>query len=150
VSNILKYNPIQGAPVLSTVAADVFRERTDGHVWTFNPYTGTKRDQADVASDPLGLLIVAPFSEIQASPATAASIEGFEADATKYKAACLKMAEDIDLTRKMLCAALTKLGGSMSVSHAEAQATDAMVLHTALSPITGFLDVSALAAGVSS
>jgi len=35
--------------------------------WKFNPWTGTSRDERDIASDPYGVLIVPPSAQIEAT-----------------------------------------------------------------------------------
>jgi hypothetical protein len=65
----LKYSPITGSLLTMSVTltgADC-RERYPHRLWAFNPWTGTRRLDSDIKSDPTGLLILPPGEELLAA-----------------------------------------------------------------------------------
>jgi len=61
----LKYSPITGHRYeRSDMTAEGCRKAYPIASWIFNPWTGQRRDERDVESDPQGLLIVLPGEEI--------------------------------------------------------------------------------------
>lgn len=65
----MKYSPSNGTEWSPTSlrAADDYRNVYPLGTWFYNPWTGTRRDDLDIASDPKGLLILPPDEEMAAA-----------------------------------------------------------------------------------
>lgn len=63
----LKYNPMDGSPLFIQFEAAECRTIAPGRVWRFNPWTGSRREAADIASDPQGYLIQPPDEPLYAA-----------------------------------------------------------------------------------
>lgn len=66
----MHYSPVNGRPIVPMLAA-AYRKNNPTAVWEFNPWTGKRRHQDDIQSDPLGLAIVDDLTE----PLRAAEID---------------------------------------------------------------------------
>jgi len=57
---IIDLSPVDGCVMARRYTAQEYRRRHPGHIWYFNPWSGTRRDSRDIASDPTGQLIISP------------------------------------------------------------------------------------------
>jgi hypothetical protein len=56
-----KFRPFDGQPWLDdAMSGSMYRERNPLTRWSYNPWTGARREQLDTIGDPLGELIVPP------------------------------------------------------------------------------------------
>lgn len=64
----VQFNPFTGrrASVRGRTAS-LWRDMLPGLTWHYNPWTGVRRQPADIASDPTGLLLVAPGDDVPTS-----------------------------------------------------------------------------------
>jgi len=62
----LTFSPMLGTELFWKVDANAYRKQFPNNTWKFNPYTGKERDLRDIKSDPTGLLIVPPNSDLLA------------------------------------------------------------------------------------
>ena len=63
---LLEYSPCTGKNVFGTITAKDYRRTTNGGIWSFNPWSGLRRDITAIATDPTGLLIIAPWDGVLA------------------------------------------------------------------------------------
>lgn len=57
----LKYCPLHGTPGPTFTEAHRYRQALSTVAWSFNPWTGERRDGRDMRRDPLGYLIEPTF-----------------------------------------------------------------------------------------
>lgn len=54
-------SPIHGARIAATYTPVEYRRKFPNDPWYYNPWTGTRRTEMDITSDPQGVLIVPPI-----------------------------------------------------------------------------------------